>query len=90
MSCRGSFSIVFPPNSSQENSIRILPTGAGRRIAESICPQALRLEGRSVFQIMEVHWGCFSGAGFTSSLVSAAADGKADLVTLDDLYATDG
>ena len=33
---------------------------------------------------------CFSGAGFTDNLASAAADGKADLVTLDDLYATDG
>jgi AAA+ ATPase superfamily predicted ATPase len=33
---------------------------------------------------------CFSGAGFTVSLTEAAADGKVDLVGLDDLYgATD-
>jgi uncharacterized protein len=29
---------------------------------------------------------CFSGAGFTPPLASAAADGKVDLIGLDDLY----
>jgi len=33
---------------------------------------------------------CFSGAGFTPGLVTAAADGKADLVSLDDLYGVNG
>jgi uncharacterized protein len=28
---------------------------------------------------------CFSGAGFTASLTTAAADGKVDVVGLDDL-----
>lgn len=33
---------------------------------------------------------CFSGAGFTPSLTTAAADGKVDLVSLDDLYGANG
>jgi len=33
---------------------------------------------------------CFSGAGFTPSLSAAAADGKVDLIGLNDLYAANG
>lgn len=33
---------------------------------------------------------CFSGAGFSTDLTAAAAEGKADLVSLDDLYGATG
>ena len=33
---------------------------------------------------------CFSGAGFTPDLTTAAAEGKVDLISLDDLYDTNG
>jgi hypothetical protein len=33
---------------------------------------------------------CFSGAGLTPGLTTAVADGKVDLIGLDDLYGTNG
>jgi uncharacterized protein len=33
---------------------------------------------------------CFSGAGFTPGLITAAADGTVDLIGLDDLYGANG
>lgn len=42
--------------------------------------------GLKKYDTTRTHLVCFSGAGFTENLTSAAADGKVDLVTLEDLY----
>jgi hypothetical protein len=48
------------------------------------------VSGLKKYDTIHTRLVCFSGAGFTSSLRTAAADGKVDLVSLDDLYGVNG
>jgi uncharacterized protein len=48
------------------------------------------VSGLKKYDMTRTRLVCFSGAGFTSGLTTAAADGKVDLISLDDLYGANG